>query len=975
MVSTVEQGHCAASQTDRIQQAIEHATHYLPSQGPIKVFVHHNTLHAFEDLKFDQGVLKGLEKYGCEPYFSEARYRQEMAKGRIRQEDLESVLIDDLGDEADRLVASFGTRYGLRLAMLCSPIQQLPSRELDWLLSETQVLEEGPSSGDLAKSRRALWDACVYGVSSVPRGWNQASPKVHNGPRDRLIESVGYDTDRWVHEWLIRYCSAFLDQGFAPFTLVDRDRGFLETFLELYRPRWQLLPSWLKRLPEYLGRVKTESRDRLELIVELLQRLGIDEEEWDVFIEQSLLALRGWAGMIWQMESQTPWTPYPMPKGTLIEFLLVRLLLDVQAVEYAQRHQKQVHGRKSTSENPLVEGAFEGALTVKSLAYALFLVALQRKWNASELKSLTPAQWEQLVKEFHAFDGLARRRIFQLAYERRYRVQALDAVACSVARRREQGRRETPWFQAIACIDDREESFRRHLEEVEPRCQTFGAAGFYAVVMYYRGASEAHYRPLCPINAVPQHYVQEEPLFSSIDLNERRQQRRRQLGAWGHFLHASSRTMLGGLLTGLLGSLATFPLVARVLSPRLASRIRGGFGSLVRPPSTELHLERTGTSPGMSDEGLGYSIDEMAKIVIRILQDIGLTDGFSRLIVFFGHGSSSLNNPHESAYNCGACSGGRGGPNARAFAKMANDPRVRHKVAQAGIDVPEEVRFLGAYHNTCNDRVEYYDLDQLPNSHRVLFRSMEASVHEARCRNAQERSRRFESASLGLTPAEALEHVEERSEDLSQARPEYNHATNAMCFVGQRHWTRGLFMDRRSFLASYDPNQDDERGAIVERVLQAAIPVCGGISLEYYFSTVDPEGYGCGSKLPHNITSLAGVMTGAASDLRPGLSQQMVEIHEPLRILFVIETTANIMRRIIDANPPIHSLVENEWVQIALLDPETQRLSLYRRGVFEPYKPIQGTLPEVPSSKEWYHAQRDHLGFALTKASQEVQHG
>ena len=92
--------------------------------------------------------------------------------------------------------------------------------------------------------------------------------------------------------------------------------------------------------------------------------------------------------------------------------------------------------------------------------------------------------------------------------------------------------------------------------------------------------------------------------------------------------------------------------------------------------------------------------------------------------------------------------------------------------------------------------------------------------------------------------------------------------------------------DIRQFLPSPVPI------AVLTRILQAAVPVCAGISLEYYFSYVDNTGWGCGTKLPHNITSLLGVMDGAASDLRTGLPWQMVEIHEPVRLLFVIETTA-----------------------------------------------------------------------------------
>ncbi len=453
-------------------------------------------------------------------------------------------------------------------------------------------------------------------------------------------------------------------------------------------------------------------------------------------------------------------------------------------------------------------------------------------------------------------------------------------------------------------------------------------------------------------------------MFSAAEDDERRSKRRRRMGQISQWVHVGSRTLAGGVITGVLGSLATFPLVARIMAPRVTSRLRQGFSGIVRPPNTELHLERESPKPGPEYEALGYSLPEMARIVVRMLQDIGLTTGFSPIVFVLGHGSSSLNNPHESAYNCGACCGGRGGPNARAFAWMANQPQVRRLVEELGIRIPESIHFIGGYHNTCSDRIDYFDLDHVPTTHRKLFRQMESDFVKARQRNALERCRRFESAPTTLSPEEALQHVEERAEDLSQARPEYNHSTNAMCIVGQRAWTRGLFLDRRAFLVSYDPTIDDEKGTIVERILQAVIPVCGGISLEYYFSTVDTEVYGCGSKLPHNIASLAGVMTGAASDLRPGLSAQMVEIHEPLRLLFVVQSTPQVLHRIIDTNPAIQLLVGNEWVQVALFDPEEGTMLLYRKGHFEHYDASRETLPTVPNSVRWCGSLRGHLGFA-----------
>src|SRR5262249_42768896 len=158
-----------------------------------------------------------------------------------------------------------------------------------------------------------------------------------------------------------------------------------------------------------------------------------------------------------------------------------------------------------------------------------------------------------------------------------------------------------------------------------------------------------------------------------------------------------------------------------------------------------------------------------------------------------------------------------------------------------------------------------------------------------------------------------------RSADLAQPRPECGHATNAFCVIGRRARTRGLFLDRRAFLVSYDPTADHD-SAVLARILMAVVPVVAGINLEYYFSYVDPAGYGAGTKLPHNVVSLVGVMDGAQSDLRTGLPWQMVEIHEPTRLALVIEGTPERVWQVVQANATIRRLVAHRWIWLACLD-------------------------------------------------------
>ncbi len=927
---------------ERLAAILHHQAHFLPAQGPIGVFIHHNTLHAFQHLPFERAVQEAAKLFGTEPYMTSAAFRQAIHEGRIRPEDIDAVLAQEPNSRFREL----------RRAMLLPGAREFAPETIDWDLKEGGILES--YRADLPPAALAalapetpaeLFRFCL--THTAPAA---VAPLRPSRPRDGMLAATGVDIEDLVKPMLIRLCGAFLDQGLAYWTMPRRADGFWPACRWLLSQPAAIENRGLRHLADYA--LLAATLDGTDACLRFLELLGIPEGEWDGVVQAELLALPGWAGLIHQLELDPSLAPHHPLRASLMDFLAVRLLLTTAATATAVGNP----ARWRCDRVPNVDPEAVRLARAASLFDALQLAGISSR-------SLAPNEIQLLFEAIESFGDWERRFILHLAYERRHARQIL----LPLARHRSSAPVAAPGrsaAQVIFCIDEREESIRRHLEETDPAIETLGSAGFFSVAMHYTGIDDAHGADLCPVVVKPRHAVNEQPVAGHHESYHRRQALRKLLSRNSQNWFNSSRTMLLGWIgTAGLGLFTIFPLAGRVLNPRHYGRLVRWLNDAVVPqPRTELAFVRDHTSLRSHAGGLlqGFEIDERVDRVAAVLGPAGLRSGLARLVVVLGHGSTSLNNPHESAHDCGACGGRRGGPNGRLLAAMANDPDVRIQLHERGIVIPEDTWFVGGYHDTCNDDVDLFDVEAVPSTHTADLHRVRAALDRARAMSAHERARRFEAAAWGMDAAAGLHHAQERAEHLAEPRPEYGHCTNAVCIVGRRSTTRGLFFDRRAFLVSYDAAQDPQNTSLAA-LLGAVIPVCGGISLEYYFSFVDNEGYGCGTKLPHNVTGLMGVMNGYESDLRTGLPLQMVEIHEPVRILFVLETSPERALETMRNNLLVWEFLENRWIRLAVLDPSGGPPLLYRDGEWNPVEGDDEGLPVARSSAAWYEGKREHL--------------
>ncbi|HZH65968.1 MAG TPA: DUF2309 domain-containing protein [Flavisolibacter sp.] len=848
-------------------RAFHKLKHYLPSQQALKDFIHHNTLHGFQQLKFYDAIFKASNIFGFQVHLQLPEYREMYKTGRIREDVLQMVIAAKKGN-----TGVWKTK----------------------LLNQEYDTINRPRIGQLRK----LWK-----------------------------EGCHFDLDNKVHPVLFRILCAFLDQGIAIQSFPIVNKSFIDSMRELERK------SPISFFKTKAVRQKFIAGDYS--ITSLLKTIVGEEEYFEQYLFDQQFSHHGWSGFISAVEDN-PQTLLDKKSITLKELVEFELLMELDALNTNLKDKWQPLALQATG--PPINLFADIEKTELAEVIELWQDAFEWSYYDSVLKGILMAAHLKQDANNNAATSQGEER------------NADGLLTPKVGQSR-------PSFQSIFCIDEREDSIRRHIEAVDKKAQTLGAPGFFGVEFYFQQQGSKFYDKLCPAPVTPKYLIKE----SEADT------RREDDLLYSKNTHGF---VTGFALSITFGFWAAVKTVLHLFKPKMSPAISNAYAHMDK--KSLLTIENK--NPADIENGLqvGYTLDEMVTRAEGFLRGIGLVKAFAPIVYVIGHGSSSANNPHHGAHDCGACSGRPGATNARVQSFILNHKGVRAALASKGIVIPDTTQFIGSMHDTAADVIGYYDEEILNEENRREHLINKQSFETALNLNAKERSRRFSSINTKQELEQVRKAIHNRSVSLFEPRPELGHGTNTLAIIGRRDITKGLFLDRRAFLNSYDYTTDPD-GTILSNVMKPIGLVCGGINLEYYFSRVDNIKMGAGTKLPHNVMGLFGVANSSDGDLRPGLPWQMIEVHDPVRLLVIVEHKPELVMAAIQSSPEVFEWYKNEWVHIVALHPQEQQFYYFRNGSFIKYQPITGAeqIKTIKNMEEFLEGAREMKTNHIVHATEE----
>lgn len=802
-----------------LNHVIHELGHFLPAQAPLKDFVHHNTLHAFQHLPFHKALQTAAENFGYKTYLSIESFRDLYAKDKINDLILDKVIFEHKGQK------------------------------------------------DLTKWKEAMIHKDCKNQPEAIVGRLRKVWKSHHH----------VNLDKETHSALFRLLGSYLDQGIAIWKFPVPSKGFLGAIRNLESNSLTNIFQ-TKRAKSLLFDSKTSLDDLLIILVG-------SKAYFRQYLFDQQFAHPGWSGMVSVLEHQ-PQSLLDKKTISLHDLIFVECLLEIDALDR----------RLGEDWDPLSKHLPEDLLPILEKPEEKEYYEVLKLWQ----ESFEWTYFDQVIR------GL------QLSHEKDFRKDATS-------------------FQALFCIDDRCCSIRRYIERFAPDCQTFGTAGFFNIPFFFQPEHSKFMTKVCPAPVTPVHIIRE----SEAKLRHEKDT---------HFSKHTKGIFGGWAISQTMGFWSAVKMAKNIFRPGPTPAMVSSFSHM--DPKGKLSIECKSTEHKYHGLQVGFTLEEMTNSLEGLLKGIGLVKDFAPLVYIFGHGASSVNNTHYAGYDCGACSGRSGSVNARVGAYFGNHAKVRNALGERGISIPESTQFVGGLHDTTRDEMEFYDTDVLTEDNLLRHTHNLRTFEIALDYNSKERSRRFDTVDSTQEAAKVHEKVKLRAFSLFEPRPEWNHATNALCVIGKRESNKHLFLDKRAFLNSYDYGIDPE-GKYLLNIVKAVAPVCGGINLEYYFSRVDNQRLGAGSKLPHNVIGLIGVANGMDGDLRPGLPSQMINIHDPLRILITVEHYPETVLKTIKTHDDTYEWFANDWVKLVAIHPETKEALIFKGGEFIPYNPLTKQIEKV----------------------------
>jgi uncharacterized protein YbcC (UPF0753/DUF2309 family) len=684
---------------------------------------------------------------------------------------------------------------------------------------------------------------------------------------DRQASRTAFMVDE-ISKW----CAAYFDAGQASWRLPNRNGNLYNAWRASVR---------YDRNPEMMGirdfrkNIASLPEDPIDAIALVIEKLGVPERAVEDYLFRALFDIRGWAAyaryLAWDKAL------YGEDDDTLLHLLAVRVVW----------------------------------------GYAIYLERtdepFRQAWaTAMEEASEVPHD-DRLGEDPGLTVDLIMQDAYEIAFQRELRMEfSLKSAARGSAP--ELGRKS---LQAAFCIDVRSETYRRALEIAVPGVDTIGFAGFFGFPIEYVQIGQSKGSAHCPVLLKPAFIVCEAVSGATeeeeTEILGMRLVRRRAAKAWKAFKLSAVSSFTYVETAGLLFVAKILGDSARLTRPVPHPNLDGLDKSVVGRLRPRLEPREVG------GRQTGFDTEQRVAMAEAVLRAMSLTEDFARLVLLVGHGSTTVNNPHATSLDCGACGGHTGEANARVAAAILNDQAVRDSLRFRGIFIPEDTWFLGALHNTTTDDVTVFDDDKAPLPHKE-----EIDQLKIRLAMASSIARRERANLLGLRNADDLDAaIRALSRDWSQVRPEWGLAGNAAFIAAPRNRTQGIDFGGRAFLHSYEWQKDHDY-KVLELIMTAPMVVASWINLQYYGSTVNNEAFGSGNKVLHNVVGTLGVLEGNAGDLKTGLPWQSVHdgkdfVHEPRRLNVFIEAPIEAMNEVIAKHEDVRHLTDNRWLHLFAL--------------------------------------------------------